>query len=62
MHNRGSDSTPEELMARAVTAIAREWGISETEAAAAIERARCKEQRLGEALARAQTWDEAADG
>lgn len=54
-----NNQTPDELLERAVAALVREWGIGETEALAAIERCRTQEQRLGEHLARAHTWDAA---
>lgn len=44
--NRSSGQSPAELLERAVAALVREWGVSETEAREALERARATEARL----------------
>lgn len=45
-NNRSAGQSPDELLDRAVAALVREWGVSETEARAALERARYDEARL----------------
>lgn len=55
-HNRSSGQSVEELTDRAVAAIAREWGVSEDEARAALDRVRARERRLGVEVARRQVW------
>ena len=61
-YNTASGQTPEELLERAVGALVREWGITEDEARAALERARTAERRLGRELAREQAWAEHPTG
>jgi hypothetical protein len=56
MSNRASGQSLEELTARAVAALVREWGVTDAEARAAIERAQKQEQRLGPELSREWTW------
>jgi len=55
-YNQPSGDSVEVLTQRAIHAIAREWGITETEAAEALERVKKREHRLGPEVARAQVW------
>lgn len=55
-YNASSGQSVEELTDRAVTAIAREWGVSEDEARAALERNMARERRLTRQVARGQVW------
>ena len=60
-HNRPSGRSVEELTEVAVQALVREWGVTEMEARAAIERARSRERQFGPEIARRRVWDEPLD-
>jgi hypothetical protein len=55
-YNGASGQALEDLIERAVAAIAREWGISEDEARAALDRNMARERRLTREVARHQVW------